>query len=326
MPTPKDARDVTPRPSKRAKTEPAARGGEEPSDPHADHPYPSAAHCEAATAALASLHGPTSAPSGDGACGGPTTVLDSLVRTILSQNTTDVTSLRAFEQLTAAFPTWRAVLDAPEGAAEDAVRCGGLAEIKMGRVRAILSALLAEGRHAPGCGREPSLEHLRELDTASAKRELARFKGVGPKTASCVLVFALGRPEFPVDTHVLRIARDVLGWVPKTATRESAYEHLNATVPDALKRELHVLLVRHGKCCVRCAANGRPRQPPVGPCPLRAASACPTSTREAAVSTGGAPVAAPPPLVKSEPATTTTAPPPATVSAKSEPTVKREDA
>ena len=114
---------------------------------------------------------------------------------------------------------------------------------------------------------------------------------------------------------MLRIARDVLGWVPKGATRESAYEHLNATVPDALKRELHVLLVAHGKCCARCAANGRPRQPPVGPCPLRAAAASPASVAAETSASAG---------VKSEPAAAAAAL--ATVLVKPEPSVKCEDA
>ena len=211
------------------------------------------------------------------------------MNTILSQNTTDITSKRAFESLKAAFPTWRGVLHAPEGAAEDAVRCGGLAEIKMDRVRLALTTLLAESRTtaadgaAGGRDDEPSLEHVRALPTEAAKRELTRFKGVGPKTASCVLMFALDRAEFPVDTHVCRIARDVLRWTPAGATRESTYAHLNARVPDALKYDLHCLLVRHGKCCKRCAANGQPRRPPVGPCPLVAAGGERATTAAASV-------------------------------------------
>ena len=76
-----------------------------------------------------------------------------------------------------------------------------------------------------------------------------------------MLLFALLRPDFPVDTHVLRISK-MLRWVPSSATRESAYVHLNEMVPDEVKMDLHCLLVTHGKHCHRCAANGKPQFPP----------------------------------------------------------------
>lgn len=72
------------------------------------------------------------------------------------------------------------------------------------------------------------------------------LQGVGPKTAACVCLFAMRRPEFPVDTHVWKLALK-LGWVPPAATRETAYEHLNRRVPPELRFDLHVLLVEHGK-------------------------------------------------------------------------------
>ena len=81
----------------------------------------------------------------------------------------------------------------------------------------------------------------------------------------------MGRGEFPVDTHVLRIAKGC-NWVSSSETREGAYKILNDIVPDDIKMDLHCLLVRHGKVCHKCAANGRPQFPPAdGPlvCPLR---------------------------------------------------------
>jgi endonuclease III len=75
---------------------------------------------------------------------------------------------------------------------------------------------------------------------------LQSFKGMGPKSVACVLMFALHRQEFPVDTHVWKLAKAV-GWVPEKCTREQAYSHLNARVPGPLRHELHVLLVEHGK-------------------------------------------------------------------------------
>ena len=75
------------------------------------------------------------------------------------------------------------------------------------------------------------------------------------QTISCVLMFAMERPEFPVDTHVWHITKK-LGWVPPTCSRESCYEHLNNRVPDSLKFALHVLLVDHGKVCKACSKGG----------------------------------------------------------------------
>ena len=166
-------------------------------------------------------------------------VLDSLVGTILSQNTTDATSAVAFANLKRAFPTWEAVRVADPRPVEAAVKCGGLAEIKVRRIQVILNTLHEE--RGAAC-----MEYLREMDDEAVKRELSRFKGVGPKTVSCVLMFCLKRPDFPVDTHVWKIAM-TLGWIPKSATRDTAYEHLNRRVPDACKFDLHVLLVEHGK-------------------------------------------------------------------------------
>jgi adenine-specific DNA glycosylase len=106
------------------------------------------------------------------------------------------------------------------------------------------------------------------MDDEAAKRALTRFKGVGPKTAACVLMFCLGRTEFPVDVHVWRITKR-LGWIPERATREQAYQHLNRRVPPEHKFSLHVLLVEHGKHCPRCCARGKaPRRKVLGPCPL----------------------------------------------------------
>lgn len=93
---------------------------------------------------------------------------------------------------------------------------------------------------------EPSMEHLWDMDTDAVKAELGRFKGVGPKTISCVLMFTMRRGEFPVDTHVWKLAIK-LGWVPKNATRETTYDHLNHKIPEPLKYDMHCLLVEHGK-------------------------------------------------------------------------------
>lgn len=171
-------------------------------------------------------------------------VLDSLIRTMLSQNTTDKTSIRAFRKLKETFPEWEEVRVSPNKDVEEAIREGGLSEIKTERIKLLLN-------HLKSTRNECSLEWLREKDTEFVKEYLGQFKGVGPKTISCTLMFALHRDDFPVDTHVLRISKD-LGWIPKSASREDAYHHLNEHVPDYLKYDLHVLLVEHGKTCRYC--------------------------------------------------------------------------
>jgi endonuclease-3 len=113
-------------------------------------------------------------------------VLDSLVGTILSQNTTDTNSHRAFAALKRRFPTWESVRVAPPASVEEAVKCGGLAEIKVARVHVILNTLVQERGKA-------CMEYLREMDDEAAKKELSRFKGVGPKTVSVGAVTAVER-------------------------------------------------------------------------------------------------------------------------------------
>ncbi|KAJ1433661.1 DNA glycosylase, partial [Ochromonadaceae sp. CCMP2298] len=231
---------------------------EEP-EPFAAFARPLPEECRAAVQLLGNLHG-TPTP---GAVTMP--VLDSLVRTILSQNTTDKNSRQAFASLKIAFPTWRQVHEAECGLVEESIKFGGLAEIKTRNIQTILAYLLQE--HADKCPQgEPSYEWLREMPTSACKAELAKLKGVGPKTVSCVLMFNMQRPEFPVDTHVWHIAK-MLRWVPH-CTAESCYAHLNRRVPDECKYALHVLLVEHGKRCTRCAKGGKLQLPEEGNCPL----------------------------------------------------------
>src|SRR5262245_45431285 len=124
--------------------------------------------------------------------------LDTLVETILSQNTSDRNSLRAFESLKRTFPSWGRLARAHPERVERAIRGGGLARIKSRRLLAVLQAVKArEGRH--------DLRVLRRLAPQAAAERLAGLPGVGPKTRACVLLFACGHPAFPVDTHVHRI-------------------------------------------------------------------------------------------------------------------------
>lgn len=192
-------------------------------------------------------------------CGYRSCLTDAVVSTMLSQNTTDKNSKSAFRSLKSVFPTWDSVLKQTQVGDDDkladAIRVAGLAKTRAERIRALLRTIQQERGTT-------SLDYLREMSSDDVKRELGRFKGLGPKTISCVLLFALGRAEFPVDTHVLRISKQH-SWLPSSInSREAAYDYLNQVVPDQIKMDLHCLLVTHGKYCHKCAANGKPQFPP----------------------------------------------------------------
>ncbi|HQK95100.1 MAG TPA: endonuclease III [Armatimonadota bacterium] len=182
-------------------------------------------------------------------------VVGALVRTVLSQNTSGANSSQAYRRLREAFPTWEDVLAATDAEVAEAIRPAGLAEIRAPRIRRIL----AEIRAAHGT---VDLSWLRSRTCAESTAYLTGFVGVGAKTAACVVLFALGLPAFPVDTHVLRVAKR-LGWVDPLCRAEEAQAVLERCVPDALKYRLHLNLVMHGRR--RC----RPLRPRCGGCPLR---------------------------------------------------------
>jgi len=169
--------------------------------------------------------------------------LEELVGTILSQHTSDVNAERAYQALRARFPTWQAVLEADPAAVAEAIRAGGLAEVKAHRIQAVLAAIQAE-RGAL------DLEFLRALPTEQARAYLEALPGVGPKTAACVLVFALGKPAIPVDTHVHRVARR-LELIPPGMNADAAHRALEAQVPERFRYAFHVLLIRHGRAICR---------------------------------------------------------------------------
>lgn len=154
---------------------------------------------------------------------------------------------------------WEAIAAGGIAKLEKAIRCGGLSTTKSKVIMNIL--LQAKERYA-----RYSLDHLFEASNEEAMQELIGFQGVGPKTASCVLLFCLGRETFAVDTHVWRIT-GLLGWRPEKATRDETHAHLDAMIPDEEKYGLHVLLVTHGRVCQECKAGGRS----LGKCELRKA-------------------------------------------------------
>jgi endonuclease III len=162
-----------------------------------------------------------------------------LVSTILSQNTNDGNRDVAFDRLRQRFPTWQEVLDADEEAVVDAIRPAGLAQQKAPWIQAALRTIVAERG-------ELELEFLRDWPVGEAKAWLCSLQGVGPKTAAIVLLFALGRPAFPVDTHVHRVSGR-LGLIEARVTREKAHDLLEGLVPPQHYYSFHLNLIRHGR-------------------------------------------------------------------------------
>jgi endonuclease III len=181
-------------------------------------------------------------------------VLDELVGTILSQNTSDTNSHAAFEELTRRFPDWDAVRRAPVRRIAAAIRRGGLAGQKAPRIKRILQQVQAERG-------EISLEFLRDVAPDEAMEYLTTFDGIGPKTAACVLLFACDKPVLPVDTHVHRVSRR-LGLIGPNVDAARAHDELPRLVPPRLVLEFHVGLIRHGRRVCRA------RNPGCEECPL----------------------------------------------------------
>jgi endonuclease III len=162
-----------------------------------------------------------------------------LVRTILSQNTNDRNRDVAYERLRERFPTWVQVRDAPVSLIEDAIRPGGLARTKAPRIQEVLRRLPTEGA-------QPTLDWLSAADRDVALGYLTELPGVGRKTAACVMIFALGRPEIPVDTHVYRVGGR-LGLFRPRASFDAAHDELLEVTDPEDAYELHINLITHGR-------------------------------------------------------------------------------
>jgi endonuclease-3 len=177
--------------------------------------------------------------------------LDWVIRTLLSQSTTGVNSERAYETLRARFPSYDDVHRAPLRSLIGAIRCGGLANQKAVRIKALLEEIWANQGHF-------DLSFLRDLSDDEVRAYLGRFKGIGSKTIACVLLFGLGRAAFPVDTHVFRVSRR-LGLLDGQRTPEAAQAYLESRVPPQDQYALHLHLVEHGRQVCRAQRPQCPR-------------------------------------------------------------------
>ena len=178
--------------------------------------------------------------------------LDELILTILSQNTSDRNSGRAFQLLRKRYPTYTDVLEAPTDEIYEVIKPAGLGNIKAPRIQNTLAEILKQRG-------ELRIDFLRDMPMAEAKAWLRSLPGIGPKTAACVLCFACDMPALPVDTHVHRVAFR-LGLLASKVNADAAHELLEQAVPDADVYQFHVNMILHGRqvChalrpeCLRC--------------------------------------------------------------------------
>ena len=190
----------------------------------------------------------------------PLPALDELISTILSQNTNDRNRDAAFNNLKRVLPSWEMVRDAHPTQVIDAIRTAGLANQKGPRIQQVLKEITAERGNL-------EFGFLAEMELEQARKWLLHFKGVGPKTAAIVLCFSLGKPAFPVDTHIYRVTgrlqlRDARLNVEKT------HHYLERIFPQEKYYEAHLNLIRLGReIC-------HPHKPQCPACPLN--KICPT--------------------------------------------------
>lgn len=180
--------------------------------------------------------------------------LEMLVRVILSQATTDALSDRTFQALKEKYSTWDKVLAASEIEIAETIKLGGLANQKSRVIKQLLANIKLEQGSL-------DLGFLERLPTREAVTYLKKFRGIGPKTIACTLLFACHKNIFPLDTHIFRVLRRV-GIVPQKCSDERAHEILDAVVPENKFYSLHVNLIRLGRQICR------PKEPLCERCPI----------------------------------------------------------
>ncbi len=187
--------------------------------------------------------------------------LTELVTTILAQHTSDLNAERSFALLWQRYSDWQAIADAPTEQVVNTIRTGGLAQQKGPRIQGVLREI----HRRRG---DYDLHFLKDLPFDVALEWLTTLNGIGPKTARCVLVFSLGMPAIPVDTHVHRVLKR-LALIPPKLAADPAHRVIEAMVPEADKYRFHVYLIEHGRGVCR-AINPRCDE-----CPLQ--QRCPAS-------------------------------------------------
>jgi endonuclease-3 len=184
----------------------------------------------------------------------PSDPLDMLIGVILSQATTNANSDRTFTALREKFPTWDEVLKAREKTIAKTIHIGGLANQKAKVIKNLLKQIKEEHGSL-------DLNFLHDVSTRDAVAYLKQFRGIGPKTIACTLLFACHKNIFPLDTHIFRILRRV-GIIPLKCSDERAHEILDRLVPDGKFYSFHVNLIRLGRTMCK------PKEPRCERCPI----------------------------------------------------------
>ena len=209
------------------------------SRPLADWQPPSPRRVRAVRDRLRLVYGiPCAEPHGDG--------IGELVLTVLSQSTNDRNRDVAYFGLRERFGGWPQVRDAPVDEVERAIRRGGISKVKSARIKAILAAITAGSDTAPTPAGQLDIGFLADLPVPDAQAYLCELPGVGRKTAACVLLFAFGMRDVPVDTHVSRVGTR-LGLLRPGAGFEELHDAMLALTPHGEELELHLNLLRHGR-------------------------------------------------------------------------------
>ncbi|MCJ1310309.1 hypothetical protein MMC25_003971 [Agyrium rufum] len=266
--------------------------------PYPNWPAPTREQAQEVNDILSKTHGAVRAPKEIplpsltvAGCGEVPSILEALLRTLLSAHTTNANAGRAVQGIVAKYGTlkeghgkggidWNAVRQGTREELEDAIKHGGLAKMKSKNILKIINmvheenqarrAEMAAKKADSSASDEDDIEHkaaasmlsdpnvltldyMHAMPASAAFYKFITFPGIGVKTASCTLLFCMQRPSFAVDTHVYRLCQ-YLGWVPMDATRDTTFAHCDVRIPDNLKYSLHQLLIRHGKTCGRCRA------------------------------------------------------------------------
>jgi endonuclease III len=233
--------------------------------PYPDWIWPTPEACEEVHTLLAQLHGEAKAPTKMpppsltvAGCGEVPSVLDALLRTVLSASTTMTSANQSIAALAEKYGVaesglgkgsidWKKVSHAPAEEVAIVIGKGGLGNLKAKHMKGILDTVMQKQKKL-------SLDHLHGQTAEVAMKELGSLPGVGVKTAACVILFCLQIPCFAVDTHVFRLCK-WLRWVPSNANEDKTFWHCDFHMPAQLKYGLHQLLIRHGQSCDRCRAD-----------------------------------------------------------------------
>ena len=179
--------------------------------------------------------------------------VDLLIATILSQNTNDRNSFKAFQNLKKKYSSWEDVAKEKRTSIERLIRIAGLGKQKSSTIKNFLSSLLKERGKI-------SLRHLKSLNDGEVLTELTKYPGIGIKTASCVLLFSLRRNVCPVDTHVQRTVNRI--GIVKASSPDKTFYLLNKNMPEGIAHSFHTNLIRLGReIC-------KPQKPNCSTCPL----------------------------------------------------------